>query len=136
MSSRTYRDQSEHDVAVGAIKSIYADNGVRIWINPNSRKNKSWSGEYIDVIVPVASNNNRAWVIEVETSSSITDQEARDQWSNYDDVYSSWHLAVPTGYMDKTRDLLNKHNLSNYSLIKWKKNKDGSHTFWDLPRLN
>ena len=135
MGSRTDKDQSDHDGAIRAAKSIYADHSIRVWINPDGEQNKSWDGKYIDIIVPTASDKHMAWVVELETIATITDQEAREQWKSYDDVYSFWHLAVPRGSEDKAKELLNKYHISNYTMIQWRKEGDGTYTFWDLPRL-
>lgn len=135
MNSRTDKDQSDHDGAIHAAKSIYADHSIRVWVNPGGEKNKSCGGEYIDIIVPTASDKQRAWVVEVETADSITDQEAREQLKNYDDAYNIWHLAVPRGSEDEARELLNKYHISDYTMIQWKKDEDGTFTFWGLPRL-
>lgn len=136
MGSRTDKDQTCHDEAIYDAKTLYTNHGIRVWINPNGERNKPWGGEYIDIIVPTASDKHRAWVVEVETKDSITDQEAKGQWKRYDDAYNIWHLAVPRGAEDKARELLNKHHISDYTMLQWMKNEDGTYTFWGLPRLD
>ncbi|PKN62609.1 MAG: hypothetical protein CVU57_23460 [Deltaproteobacteria bacterium HGW-Deltaproteobacteria-15] len=135
MSQRPVSGQSHHDDAVLAAGEIYRDHGKHAWVNPNGEKNKSWSGRYIDVIAVQNTSADKAWVIEIETDDSVADSEAKDQWKDYADAYSRWYLAVPLTSEDQARRLLSKHDISNCSLITWRRNPNGIHTFWNLPGL-
>ena len=61
-----------------AAGQIYQQHGRSSWLNPDGEKNKSWSGRYIDVIVPSNAEQNSAWVIEVETDHDEVGAGARD----------------------------------------------------------
>ena len=137
MATRTVGAQSAHDAAVSAAGQIYQQRGRSSWLNPDGEKNKSWSGRYIDVIVPANTEQTSAWVIEVETEDSVSDAEAREQWRDYDQAYQQrWHLAVPAGSADKARGLLTGNGIQHCTVITWARNADGTHTFWGLPGLN
>ena len=136
MATRTIGTQSAHDAAVRAAGQIYQQHGRSSWLNPDGEKNKSWSGRYIDVIVPSSAEQNSAWVIEVETDDSVSDAEAREQWRDYDQAYQQrWHLAVPARSADRAKGLLTKYDIQHCTVITWTQNADGTHTFWGLPGL-
>ncbi|MBC8507268.1 MAG: MmcB family DNA repair protein [Anaerolineales bacterium] len=136
MSNRIYNKQSEHDGAVRAAGQIYRKHGKHAWINPNGEKNKSWSGRYIDVIAGENQQATSAWVIEIETDDSVNDTEARSQWKDYSEAYSQrWYLAVPSSSKTKAEQLLQKHGITNCTVITWASNQNGTHTFWGLPGL-
>ncbi len=133
MAYRTQTKQSEHDAAVEAARQIYQDHGKHAWTNPGSEKNKAWGGRYIDVIAVEKVSDTSAWVIEVETADSVSDSEAQGQWKDYDSVFEHWHLAVPTEAEAAAENLLRKHGISHCTVITWRRNSNGTHTFWGLP---
>lgn len=67
MAHRRAHKQSEHDPAVAAAAQIYREHAKHAWTNPDGEKNKTWAGYYIDVIAVSNQNDDRAWVIEIET---------------------------------------------------------------------
>ena len=133
MARRQTRRQSEHDGAVRAAKQIYEQNSRHVWINPGSQKNKAWAGKYIDVIAAESPTSDEAWVTEIETEDSVSTSEAENQWADYDQAFENWHLAVPEEKVQEAERLKKKHDLNSCKVIKWKKNSDGTHTFWGLP---
>jgi hypothetical protein len=135
MTTRSADRQSDHDDAVRAAGQIYRQKGKHAWINPNGERNKSWSGRYIDVIAAENPQADKAWVTEIETQDSVSDSEARTQWKDYSQAYQHWHLAVPIGSKEEANSLLGKHGISNCTVITWKRNPDGTHTFWGLPGI-
>jgi hypothetical protein len=136
MANRTTDGKSEHDDAIAAAKSIYLQHGRNVWINPGSEKNKTWNDQYIDVVVTEKIDSDQAWVIEVETEDSVSETEAINQWKDYDKSFEErWYLAVPAGSEADAEGLLKKQNLLHCTVITWKKNSNGTHTFWGLPGL-
>jgi len=136
MAYRMQERQSGHDAAVRAAANIYRQHGKHVWINPGSEKNKSWLNRYVDVIAAASANANRAWVIEIQTADSVSDTEARDQWKDYDGVYTQhWYLAVPVGSKEKAQQLLRDYSISHCTLVTWRREPDGTYTFWGLPGL-
>lgn len=135
MANRESNKQSAHDDAVHAAKNIYEQNDKYATINPGSKKNESFKGHYIDVIARKKASSNSAWLIEVETKDSVSKSEAQDQWKSYDSTYSVWYLAVPQKEETSAKALLKDNNISNCTVITWKKKEDGNHTYWGLPGL-
>jgi hypothetical protein len=102
-----------------------------------SEKNKEWSGRYIEVTAAKSRDADRAWVIEIETADSVSATEARNQWKDYDNAYATrWYLAVLVDSKDEAQRLLRDHNISNCSVITWRRDPNGTHTFWGLPGLD
>lgn len=137
MAKRISTKQSEHDAAVKAASQIYRQDGKTVSINPGSEQNESWSGRYIDVIAKDSSASSTAWVTEVETEDSISEAEAREQWVDYDNVYTqAWHLAVPVGTENDAKELIGRYGIKHCRIITWRRNNDGTHTFWGLPGIS
>lgn len=136
MLNRRTEKQSEHDGAVYAAQNIYQKNGLKVWINPGSEKNKELGGRYIDVIASERPRFDKAWVTEVETDDSVSESEAKNQWKDYASVYERWHLAVPVSSKSEAEELLRKHRITNCTVITWRHERDGTYTFWGLPGIN
>ncbi|MBU0509560.1 hypothetical protein KKH27_12090 [bacterium] len=137
MTVRYTSSQSGHDGAVNAAGQIYREHGKHAWVNPNEEKNKDWCGYFIDVIAVETRSADHAWVIEVETEDSVSESEAKEQWKDYDKVYTGrWYLAVPRASESEANRLIALHNLQHCTVITWERNANGTHTFWGLPGLN
>ena len=134
MKKRNNDEHSKHNGAVYALQDIFQRAGRVVWVNPGSEKNKEWSGRYIDVIVQHQAQS--AWVIEIETKESITEDEAKQQWVDYASVYQNWYLAVPINSKSKAELLLNEFGIDNCSVLAWRLDQDDSYTFWGLPGIN
>ena len=95
---------------------------------------KAWNGRYIDVIDVIAAESldaTSAWVVEVETDDSVS-----DQWQDYNKAYQNrWYLAVPTGSKEKAQQLVNRYGISHCRVITWARAANGLHTFRGLPGL-
>lgn len=136
MRNRETAKQNEHDDIVAAITQIYKENGMYAWSNPGSQKNKSWLGIFIDIIAAKAIDAKKAWVIEVETEDSVSEQEAKEQWKDYDATYTTrWYLAVPKSMASDARSLLESHTIMHCELIIWSYDANDVPTFWGLPGL-
>ncbi len=130
-------EQQDHDAVVRAAEDVYEQYGKHAHINPGQEKNYSWNGYWIDIIVPiVAAKDDRAWVIEVETADSVTDESASGQWRDYDIAYAEeWYLAVPVTSKAKAETLLGEHGITHYRIVTWAANTEGGYTFWGLPGI-
>ena len=133
MATRVQTKQSEHDAALYAARTIYQHYHKQVWINPNGEKNKSWSGRYVDVIAIELLDADRAWVIEIETESSVSDAEARTHWKDNDAAYEHWYVAVPVESDHEAKTLLQKYGIKHCTVVTWTRKSDGGHTFWGLP---
>lgn len=127
--------QSKHDDVVRTLKSMYEAHGKHVWVNPGSEKNHAWRGHYIDVIVvDKIPQPSAAWVIEVETEDSVSDNEARNQWHDYDRAYQNhWYLVVPVKSEKKAKELIQQHRVERCTLATWIHEADGSYIFPGLP---
>jgi hypothetical protein len=136
MATRYASSQSDHDAAVNAAGQIYREHRKHAWVNPDGERNKAWCGYYIDVIAVEIPSASKAWVIEIETQESVSDSEARGQWKDYDGAYTQrWYLAVPSGSEAEAIRLITAHGIQHCTVITWRRNSDGTHTFWGLPGL-
>ena len=136
MTNIESKKQSDHDDAIYSAKNIYEEHGKNVWINPGSQKNRTWGGQYIDVIAIENKNSDKAWVIEIETKDSVSSTEAENQWKKYDNVFTQrWHLAVPVDSESEALNLIKEKNINHCKVITWKKNNDDTFTFWGLPGL-
>lgn len=130
------RTRSKHDAAVRAIADIYKRHDFWTCINPGGQRNCQWNGLYMDVIVASETPPESALVIEVETADSVSVEEARDQWSIYDETFDVWTLALPSTAREKARRLLSGFGLQNCgTLITWRRDADGGLVFTGLPGI-
>lgn len=129
--------QSEHDAVIKVAAGIYNDENMWVRTNPGSEQNYAWSGLYIDVIAKEDSDDDGAYVTEIETAESVSENEARDQWKSYDEAYDPWYLAVPSGTKSDAQALLDKFNLSNCARVyTWWYTDNGKIAFSNLPGLS
>jgi hypothetical protein len=136
MALREAAKQSAHDDAVRAAAHLYRASGKYVWLNPDGEKNKEWAGFFIDVIAAASSTPDRAWVLEVETDDSVCASEAESQWVKYGEAYTSWCLAVPVGFEELARRLVQEHKVRNCGVVSWVKDPAGQYTFRGLPGLD
>lgn len=131
----TNQTRSEHDAAVIAAANIYKQHDFWTCVNPGSQRNCEWNGLYVDIIVASETPAESALVVEVETSDSVTVEDARDQWSVYDETFDIWHLAVPVRAENKARRLLAGFGLAHCgTIITWGWD-NGTVAFSDLPGI-
>lgn len=129
---------SLHDQVVRAAKQIYERYGKKVWINPGQEKNRSWAGQYIDVIAADHVKSDSAWVIEVETEESVNAAEARTQWRAYSEAFTNgrWYLAVPKGKKALAERLSKEYGVKRVAVITWAQEKKDTISFWGLPGLD
>lgn len=134
MAGRSATQESPHDDAVRGLESIYIEKGFTTWSNPGAEKNKEFNERYPDVIVQTTGGGY--YLFEVETADSVTQAEAESQWVDYDSVWTSaWYLAVPSGQKSEAASLLAENSIKHCTIVTWRKDENGTHTFWGLPGL-
>lgn len=134
MAIRTQTQKSVHDEVISAARSIYERNGQYVVSNPGPQKNGRWCGRYIDLIVSESILSEEAYVIEVETESSVSSTEAANQWTDYDRTYQHcWYLAVPVASEQNALALLRQYGIKNCRLITWAPAGHQRYTFRGLP---
>lgn len=96
MAQRKIENKLLHDRVVEEIKDNLNQKDYDIYINPGSEKNASVAGNYPDVIMTKKGETTVQFIMEVETSDSITKTEAEDQWKKYaTEIKATFYLIVP-----------------------------------------
>jgi len=93
MANRNYLSQPLHDRVIQAAAANLGN-----WIvysNPGQQKNAYIGNAYPDIILTNRVTNNIEFVIEVETSDSVTAHEAYGQWRQYANLPGTFYLLVP-----------------------------------------
>lgn len=86
MAFRIQPEQTQHDTVISNRVRRLNSLGRAVHTNPDGEKNyyliDAWGNKhYPDLIV--YSNGTLEWIEEVETRSTVTADEARDQWAQY-----------------------------------------------------
>ena len=116
---RPPEEQRLHDLVASALAARYARRGHAVFINPGPTKVMRVRGKYPDVVVMMKRRRAVMPVIEVETRSSVSREEAARQWLDYDAIYDRWYLAVPKASRRTAKSLILEHDLQNVALITW-----------------
>ena len=119
-------DRDEHKRVVLALRSRYAQAGRQVF---TERRFKNY---FIDVQVCDDLMADPSVLIEVETESLVTSQEAKTQWVNYSRAYGTWWLAVPTTRVADAERLLVDNQIHNCTVIGWWRTERG-YSFSVLP---
>lgn len=93
MAFRLYT-QNEHDSVIQTAYNNLDKINHRVYTNPNQQKNTSIDGQYPDIIITTANDNTVKFVIEVETSDSVNNNEVQ-QWRTYSQLGGTFYLLVP-----------------------------------------
>lgn len=86
-------EQTEHDLVIEKSAATYGATGGAAYTNPGSEKNHEIDGFYPDV---VAKKGDGSVVIEeIETESTVTEDECEKQWKPYSKLGYQFNLIVP-----------------------------------------
>jgi len=81
----------------------------RMFTNPNGEQNmgvkKNEESAYPDVVVVDTEKNIAIMIGEVETASTVTEDEAT-QWKEYSSLCSTFYLYVPENYASEAKRIL------------------------------
>ena len=106
MAQRKIENKLLHDRVVEEIKNNLNQKDYDIYINPGSEKNASVSGNYPDVIMTKKGETTVQFIMEVETSDSITKTEAEGQWKKYaTEIKATFYLVVPKASISRAIQL-------------------------------
>lgn len=94
MGIRNYTLQSFHDSVIDVAASYLAQ--WTVYKNPGQQKNASIGNSYPDLILVNRTTNYIEYIIEVETSDTITAHEAANQWKIYSNLPGTFYLLVPS----------------------------------------
>ena len=71
--------------------------------------------------------------IEMETTDSVTEDEAKGQWTDYDNAYEDgWYLAVPSKMESSANKLIDEFGIENCTVITWRED-DETYYFSKFP---
>jgi len=94
MALRTTSEQSEHDLVIAKSASSFKDTGATVSVNPGNEKSLAIKGLYPDVI---AKNPDGSIIIEeIQTESSVTEDECDRQWTPYSKSGYRFNFIVPS----------------------------------------
>lgn len=109
MATRSTTPQSEHDLVVEESAASYRKTGGSASTNPGSEKNVDVAGLYPDV---VAKRSDGTIVIEeIETESSVTEDECDNQWKPYSKLGYQFNLVVPKASLGLAQRFVRKSQL-------------------------
>jgi hypothetical protein len=95
MAKRTNKtEQSEHDSVIEASASSYIATGGTVYTNPGSEKNYDIDGFYPDLVAKKADGS--IVIEEIETETTVTEDECYNQWKPYSKLGYQFILIVPT----------------------------------------
>ncbi len=95
MEKRDGPAQSLHDKVIAYIEGDLNKAKYDIYPNPSTSQRWSVRGEFPDILVTPKGETNVLFVIEVETSQTVTPEEARNQWKAYSSLPGTFYLIVP-----------------------------------------
>ena len=106
MANRTVETTDLHDRVVREIKNVLNQRDFDVIINPGQEKNANIAGNYPDVIMAIKGTKQVKFILEVETSDSITKEEAEGQWKKYaDEIRATFYIVVPESGAYKAKQL-------------------------------
>ena len=112
MAVRKRTEQTEHDLVVEASASTFRKQGGSASTNPGSEKNTEVAGLYPDVVA--AKRDGTIVIEEIETASSVTQDECENQWKPYCTLGYTFNLIVPKNSEGLAQRLI---RIRNYSSI-------------------
>ena len=125
VAKRVQEKQSVHDQAVLDIGNVRFGNweGVTVHTNPGSEHNygaKKGDGYiYPDIVIEKTGTDTITVVVEVETASSVTEEEATSQWKEYASLGCPFYLYVESGSGAKAKRLAKDLNISINRFREW-----------------
>lgn len=93
MANRSYLSQSLHDRVIQTAAANLTN--WTVYTNPGQQKKAYIGNAYPDLILTNRATNNIEFVIEVETTDSVTAHEAYGQWRQYANLPGTFYLLVP-----------------------------------------
>jgi hypothetical protein len=110
MAKRTSAEQSIHDLVVRRSAAAYRDRGGIAYTNPSTEKNRDVYGLYPDVVA-IEYTGSRV-IEEIETTSTVTEDECKRQWTPYAKLGYLFRLVVPSGKEGLAQGLVRQAQLS------------------------
>ena len=113
MAKRIDYEQNLHDQEIARLEALERQKGNYVCTNPNGKHNcyveRNGGKVYPDLLIGKNGKINR--LIEVETESSVTEDEALNQWAVYADGPSTLEVHVP-----RTKELVAKKLVQKFHI--------------------
>jgi hypothetical protein len=110
-------EQTEHDQVIAA-RGKQLGVFYRVLADPDVIRNRYSNDVYPDIIV-IDRKNNVVFIEEIESESSVTDNERNHRWASYSELGYPFNLIVPKSKELEAKNLikgLNIHKLYYYEL--------------------
>ena len=96
MAIRNSYSQNLHDRVVQTAVNQLDRTNHDVYSNPGLQKNNAIGDNYPDIIITTKGDRTVQFIIEVETSESVTIFEATSQWKKYaNEIKTSFYILVP-----------------------------------------
>lgn len=102
-----------HDKVVRDIVSHLNTEAFDVYINPGQEKNAGIGDNYPDVILTEKNGTTVKFIMEVETSESVSQEEALRQWKKYvSEINATFYLVVPSLSLKKAKELCQREGIN------------------------
>lgn len=106
MAQRESNNAVLHDRIIEEVIKVLNQVDFDIYTNPNQQRNSGIGDHYPDIILTAKGTKTVKFILEVETSDSITLNEAETQWKKYStDIDATFYLIVPESSEYKANEL-------------------------------
>ena len=106
MAQRESRMADLHDRVVREIKNVLDQVHYDVILNPGQEKNAGIAGNYPDVVMAIKGTRQVRFILEIETSDSVTKEEAEGQWKKYaNESNATFYIVVPESSAFRARQL-------------------------------
>jgi len=103
--SRLPTDQQYHDkILQTAADNLRSTGKYNVYTNPNGEHNTRLGDSYPDIILTPQNSNTVQFIIEVETSDSVNENEI-PQWREYSSLGGIFYLLVPIQDLARAKQL-------------------------------
>lgn len=103
-----------HDKVVQNIVSHLNTITYDVYTNPGQEKNAGIGDNYPDVILTEKNGTTVKFIMEVETTDSVSKEEAVRQWKKYvSEINATFYLVVPIGSLKKAKDLCQREGINS-----------------------
>jgi len=111
MAQRTDTLQTFHDRVIEIAANNLREN-YKVYTNPGTQHNTSVGNLYPDIILTPKDSNSVSFIIEVETSDSVTAHEAYSQWKDYSKLGGTFYLLIPQTSRTLAETLCKQYSIS------------------------
>lgn len=106
MANRTIETTGVHDKVVREIKKFLNQRDFDIYLNPGQEKNAGIGDNYPDVVMATKGTRQVKFILEIETTDSVTKEEAEGQWKKYaNEINATFYIVVPESSAFRARQL-------------------------------